>query len=509
MAKQKHSLTDSKLVRILADFSPIELNRLEKFLRSPFFCTDARVVKLFEILREAYPDFQEEMLHKSFIARRLFGNEVIDYQKEKGFYPKLRLLCTYLLRLIYDYLTQIEMEKRPDLKRWLLLTAMDERDHLNDFGRLADQGRRHMNEIPFPEAEHYLFRYLQEEVSFQVDQTRLNPRFIDTALNDLDHFYMIKKLRLSCLALQLEGLSRRRFKLNTLSSMLSYSEEYPFSNFVPAIYANLFRCLMHLREEEYVLTKKTYRSCKKLLSQLLKELRSEWNPSHPWRETITELFRLSISITNRLARYGWAEYYHELLYLYNQMIEYDLLIYENQINPNEYKNIITLALRTGNVAWAENFLYQYQNYLPNPVKEDAFQYNFAHISLYQKDYRAVHRVLFQTQFIDPFYNLDARVIQLKAYYEAYEYGKDGSYEQMQDFFRACQNFLRYLKREKKVAKNQHPAYKQFIRFLQALFYIKSRERDNLDRVGEDLRETPFVIEKIWLVAKCEEQTHWR
>lgn len=87
-----HSLLD--LLKALSDK---EMMRLGKFLKSPYYNNSAKLIKLFELLKYFYPDFDNKNLTKEYIYRKVLGGS--------GFNDStLRNMMSDLLQLALQFL---------------------------------------------------------------------------------------------------------------------------------------------------------------------------------------------------------------------------------------------------------------------------------------------------------------------------------------------------------------------------------------------------------------------
>ena len=67
-------LEDSKLVTLLKSLNKQEFERLEKYVKSPFFNSSEQLITLFDLLRNDYPDFTSISKEKIF---RLKAKEAV------------------------------------------------------------------------------------------------------------------------------------------------------------------------------------------------------------------------------------------------------------------------------------------------------------------------------------------------------------------------------------------------------------------------------------------------
>ena len=94
----------SKLIQIMSTLSPAEMGRFDKYVHSPFFTVHQDTIRLFEIIKEAYPEFNEDEMSPETIYAKIYPNTLFNDSR-------LRTLRKYLLKLLLGFLAFIESEK--------------------------------------------------------------------------------------------------------------------------------------------------------------------------------------------------------------------------------------------------------------------------------------------------------------------------------------------------------------------------------------------------------------
>ena len=87
----------SSLIEAFKTFSPKEIKEFAEFVSSPFFNKNINVIKLFELIRKNYPEFESAKIEKEKIFSKLFPGK--PYKDST-----LRLLMYYLYELVEKFL---------------------------------------------------------------------------------------------------------------------------------------------------------------------------------------------------------------------------------------------------------------------------------------------------------------------------------------------------------------------------------------------------------------------
>ena len=65
-------MKNSQIIKLLRTFDPKEIRRFSEFISSPYFNKNKNVIKLYEVIRKAYPDFEQEKFTKENVFSKIF-----------------------------------------------------------------------------------------------------------------------------------------------------------------------------------------------------------------------------------------------------------------------------------------------------------------------------------------------------------------------------------------------------------------------------------------------------
>jgi len=103
-----------KAINILKGLTKKEILRFEKFLLSPFYNNNKKLLLLYNYLRKFYPEFDSSSFTKENIYRHVFGNDIFSDEN-------LRKLFSDFYKLGEKYLVTLNLEKNKfDYDRYLL-----------------------------------------------------------------------------------------------------------------------------------------------------------------------------------------------------------------------------------------------------------------------------------------------------------------------------------------------------------------------------------------------------
>lgn len=163
---------------------------------------------------------------------------------------------------------------------------------------------------------------------------------------------------------------------------------------------------------------------------------------------------------------GQTRYYERIFTIYQQLIAQSLLLREGKLTQWTYTNIITTGSRLLQWEWTETFAEHYADYLPPEDRHNAYHYNVAALRYEQQDYPAALQGLNKVEFTDAFYQLAAKTIQLKTYYQLQE---------SEAFNALLATTRQYVLRNRQLSLQKKKAYQQFLKFLRQLYALRQQK----------------------------------
>lgn len=474
-------MVGEKLISLLSGFSKYELNRLRKFLRSPYFNEQLKVTELFEIcngaLRRGGPA-ELENLRKTEIWSGLFSSQPYDD-------PALRRLISDLTQLILKFMAMERREQQPH-REWLeqheLLGSPDLQKHRIGVERLFDRYWEHRPDRPI---EYYFTNYQKAWNNFtNASKTMVGASYLDHLLKAdyyLDCYYFIQKLKLYAAWLIFRNLRTSTEELPVHTSLWEQLDDPRFKA-VPliAISVAAIRCLSEPDEEQH------FRSLIEGLEFHAAQLSSEDR-------------RISYQLAQNYCAFkinqGKTAYYREVFEIFRKIIDQGILLEDGQLPEAMYKNIITVSLGVGEYDFAEDFINKYTEFLPAKIRENARSYNLSNLYFHQKKYAQVIELLRNVEYSDVVYVLGAKLMLLRTYYECDEFMALDSF---------LESFRIYLRRNQALSKDLKREYGNFLTFLKRLSSFNNTTPIALEALHKRVVECQYVAYKKWLVEKITE-----
>ena len=467
----------SKLISILSTFSTRELREFEEFINSPFFNKNPIPIALFDLVMPHHPAYGEEAVAMERIFPLLFPGEPYEEQR-------LRYAMTDLTKLLETYLSYTEFSTREIFRRYLLMTAYSSRNLDKYFRSTYDGARTQQENSPFRNVDYYFERYLLEEKAYQHSNAReqnIAGTTIQAATDNLDYYYLCNKLRYCCFLLARQSILKEDYHNILFDEILQYLQGSELLK-VPAI-AIYYRILLTLLENTEV-------SHYFILKQLV-ETHYRLFPTTELQDIYSALLNFCIRRVNS----GDSSFTQELFEQYKAVVDREIVYENGYITPHEFKNIVVVGLKAGQIDWVDEFIATHKDKLLAEHRENTYLYNMAFLLHYRGDFSQSLRLLQSAEFKDVYYHLDARALLLRTYYEL---------EESEPFFSLVDAFTNYLKRNKLISDYQRTLYLNFVRLIRKLMNIRLGGRQTFADLSAELNSTRPLANLQWMQEKLAE-----
>lgn len=473
-----------KLLSLLATFSRLSLSRFRKFLLSPYHNENPALTELFDLIDEQWramgPDaFNSKQLSKPVVWKKLFGAE--PYKD-----AILRRLASELLHLAYQFLysetcRETAMEEKLALLRQFKAPSMDKhfRGLLRQAQALQESATPHSSTA-------YLHAYYLEQAQHQQLEAQGGslPHFhhLEQADAQLDHFYYAQKLKHYCDALGYENFLSRKPEIALPAGFMDQLEQSGLLE-APLLraYYLVAQMLAQPQGEGYF--------------QELKQLFFSRHAGFAPEDCHTLVIHLKNYCIHKKINAGVSEYFAELFDIFKRAMDAGLLLKDGRLDPQDYKNIITVALFVQAFDWVESFIQDYTSHLPEDNQGNALAYNLAKVYFHQGQYEKVIAQLREVEYQSLVYALGSKLMLLKTYFELGEYLALDS---------LIESFRIYLRRKGEISRQVRQQYMNVLRFVKKLSNLAPHDRQGLAKIKEEALACEELAAKKWILEKIGE-----
>ena len=464
-----------KVFDILKTLSKDELKKFSEYLSSSLFNKRKVLADLFEVYRKYHPEYSDLNLTKEKVFKKLFPGK--KYSDEM-----FRNLNSLLLTLAEDFLSFLNYSNDTLALKKHLLAEINHRKILTLFGKNFDESMKILDSTGQKDYgyfyNHYML-YLQKDIYNSIIN-KFSKEDIILSEKSFLTFFTIKLLELQNYILyqcRILGLDRslfldEKFTDNIISQIPGEMMRLPQIR----IYYNSYK--LELKGKE-----KYYKELKRLLGKYGHLLKKE------------EIYNKYIDMINYIKnRYSTknVKTNSELFQLRKEIIERNLLM-ENTIKNMFFINLVKSALKVKEFEWIFGFINNYRSLLIPKYREITYNLSLALYYFEKGEYGQSLSFASQVKYEDNFYNLQAKNLTLRIFYET---------EQYEDLLSSISSYRMYLSKNRTLKKEELGSHSLFLNYLVKLLRI--REQNKYHKLNDlicEMSENNFT-NNLWLIEKA-------
>jgi len=469
-------LKNSKIVKLLGTLSEDEVGDFIKFIESNFFNTNQKVANFGKYLLQFHPNINEANISKAQIIKVLS-------KSTKGDHKLLSYWASDLVKLLEKFVIYQYQNTQAQTGQ----IALMERYAEANLDVYYKQAKQKFDEFQLNQAEHnemYYFNLMKaaeiDNMLFLKKRKRDNNESLQQAINNLDWFYLALKLKYACETANRQMVLSGSYSLKLINDIIKFIENYEGK--LPAqilIYYNIYNSLIKPTEEGY------FNELKLLLAE-----NSKLFAVKDSRNMYLYAINYCVSKINS----GSTDYVDELLTIYKQSLQQNILLEDEMISPWSYQNIVGAAIRANEFDWAKEFIYKYKKHLHPKFKNNAFHYNLASYHFSVSNLSKAQDYLLKVDYNDTNYVIGTRVLLMKIYFENKEY------EALESLLNAFRN---YLHRNSKMSARMRKLYLNTIKYVKKLNNVHVRDFKKLHHIKKQIETTDNLADRKWMLSKID------
>lgn len=470
-------MKNSKLILLLKTYDAADWRRFGEFLATPFFNKKKELIPFYKYLKKIAPEFRNEKLDKTVLFQKIYPNQAFDQ----------RLLgdtIHYLLRQAENFLKIIRLEREEHTSNLLILEELLARKLEKNYRLYRKKAQDIIDHKKQKGGAHYLFQYQLSKIDYQhfiAQKKRKQDASLQISLNQLDEFYFFNKLKSSCeILVNKEIIAEEDFELSFTEEVVTYLSQR-MNKLSPAIkiYLIAYKLVSQENADEHFL------QLTKLLDKYNEVMTSD-------EKNNLYLFAINYCVAQMKQNNQVNYYVTKCLELYMEGIYQKFLYQDDYLSPWTFKNVVKLGFNLKRFEWTENFIQEYHAHLEDQFQEDAYNYNLADLHYRKQNYSNALTHLMQVQFTDIFYNLGAKAMLIKIYYEM---------DEEEALLSMIASFTIFLKRNNKIAPNFRQTYLNFVSLVYKILKMKA---PNVLTIKETIATTNPLTDRRWLLKVHEE-----
>ncbi len=471
LKKSEGSVAGSVLVILYRDLDKSETRRLGKWLHSPAHNLREDVRELHDYLSGGDRLFKTSALTKSRVWKRLFPDQPFDD-------ARLRQAFYQATRCVEEFLAYENWSRRPMNGQLSLINELQQRNLGHQLERYLGKADRRMGDLPHRDEVYYdsLNQLEQERYAYTAYHHPLHRPNFEAISESLDISYLINKLRVGCNALFHQRINGTNFDTRFVEEAARLAQTYDLdAHPALAIFCYVYKGLTEEDPGGDNISK--LRDTVRYHSDVLS--RRDQN------SVCLTAINLCVSNMNR----GISGYAREAFEWYRLGFERGVIT-DNQILSREnYLNPISIALKLGEFDWTAGFIEAFTPLLDEDIRENTATYARGNLAYYQKDYDRAMPLLVTVDFKHPIYNLLARTLLLKIYYEL------GEFDALDSLLDSMTTYIR----RKQLSDMHRKVFGNNVRYVRYLSRLIPGDAKKAAALQRRIAAEPLLTEKEWLL----------
>ncbi len=473
-------MKNSKIILYLSTLSKSEIRELEHIVRINAIKGSKDIGAFFNYLKRCYPNFSEKKINKESILKKVFPKDVNNHKKLENVQYKFGLL-------LENFLIQKELEHCEKERQFVMLKALKRRKLDQHFFKKIDQIEKDWTNKGRAGVDHLHDIYQLKKIRL------LHPNYDDKHDLAIDPQILIEQLEKYFFAAKMYWMlsqSATHGYIQNTKSPSAPNPTYPIENILEFVAQNDFLQLPQI----------------KLFGQILQASQGENFDNYPQLKKDFEQYShlydqdekgdLIIFLTKicyEKYRKGEAEALQDLFEINRFAVEQNIVLQDGYVSSDVFQNIVNIGCAVKQLEWTEQFINQYGSFLQEEQYEDTIKLCKANLLFNQEQYEAVLQELLQVKFHNIFYGVQAKAIQLQAYYELNNYEES--------FFSLAKSFSTFLSRNKSLSDNQKQSFGNFILFTKKLKRVQNIYKPNTADLKNEIQNCTMIVYKNWLLNK--------
>jgi len=483
--RKEKRMFKSSLLQMLSSLTSQEFKEFGDYVRSPFFNKNESVSRLYEYIALKYPDFDDEMLNKEVMFKKLFPGA----KYNESF---VKTLIFNLSHLAEDYLGYLQYCKEPLARETRILRELEERNIEGLFLRKLKIAEGNLERVKYKNENFFLNKYNMQ--SFREAHWLNNQRFLNykdlpepeaySKSKSILAFFFIKILNEYRLVHSQKRIVNFDYEFEFLDILLEYLKDNYHKYRSPLLELVLNQVLM-LKEGKV----EYYRKAKEIL--------------------VTELDRLAwierFNAMSSLSAFAIEQYYKGDTSFMKERFELHKIILENKLYGSSesggifseqlFINMVVVGLHMQELEWCERFIKQYEPHLNPENRDNPVFLSRSRLSFAKGRYEDALLYLSKIQSLNKAsYKTSVKNLTLMIYFEM---GRSIEALDIADSYR------KFLSRDNILPKAQRERNANFLKFCNNLLKFSDNPK-LIKKVGLEVSTTYNINERQWLLEKTEQ-----
>lgn len=472
-------MLNSNLFNLLSSLNESAFRKLGKFVNSPYFNTNAKLILFYDHLSGFYPDFDSLELSRENIFRKICKND--KYVEGTMFY-----LISEMEKLVCSFISQEKINKLSfDI-------ALMEELSKNRLDSLFDKKyKSFLKKLDSCNDGDNFFKYYSSVIyssHLDIQKNQLTKKDIYreewfNPLSELIKFFLKRILVQILLLTNYNRTLNEKLEIPFVKKIMDIIESesrYLEQSDIKIIY-HLIR--IHLYNDE-----KSYYTAKDFLIKQNKKLN---------RNQINEIINSLLIFCSSNMMNGKINH-AEQFEIAKMRIKFDQFVTNKVVRIDAFYNLFMLAVSLEEFEWAKDYLKKYSVYLEEKFRNNAVHYGNARIYFYEKEFEmALKEISKIKNFAFIHYKPAVKILQMMIYFEL---------KLLPECTDAANSFIQFLRNDKLVHPDYKKVYDRFIKIYLKLVNVESSRKlaglNDLSMKVKNMKE--MLVSRKWITSKIDE-----
>ena len=464
----------SVLVELVRSLNKKEIRDLHKWLQSPAHNQRQDVIRLFDFLVKSLLQ-GDESVEKERAWAAIFKGEPYD----DAF---MRQVMYFLLKAVEEYMvfTEISHEK---IQYQLTLTRIYRQRKMDKAYRQAlRMGKDLLENQPLRDNRYLRYKFLlEQDYGQQVNIVQNASANLQETSSAMERWFFAEKLHIAYAMKAHQAVYKTaRYEEGILQEVLDHCvTQNLLDEPAIAVYYYAYMVIANPQEEKYYFQ----------FEDLIQQSTHLFDPSE-----MRTLYVAAINYCVPKVNQGRHEFARRAFDLYRKGLEAGYLLENNQLSRYTFGNAVGAALRNKEFAWAEQFIENFQKYLYEKEANSIVNFNLSRLYFEKGDYSKAQQLLTQFEYDDMLFNIIAKTMLLKIYYERSDL----------DAFESLVESLRiYLQRKEALDPARKASYKNLVSLMKKLLHLNIYSKQQKEKFRELVMSTNPLSEREWFLKQLD------
>lgn len=472
-------MLQTKVLSLLKKLDAVEFKGFHRFLQSPVFNTNTRVVALYELLKKYYPTFDSPKLVREKVHAKLYPNKKYSYQQ-------LANLTSDFTRLTEEYFTHLAFKADTFQRRKYLARSYRERDMYELFEKetqdLLAISKVKINAASFQQAYDILQDFYFHP---STEKREKKVAVLNEMAAQLDNYYLNTKLLLAVEMQSREKIFNENYDiplLNEIKALADTKKDNPSIYF----YFLLLKVLDSNQKEDFYELKKYFFDHSEQIALPLR----------------ISIFRVLNNFCLGAIRNGQSNFAFEHLDLYDFGIKKELILINGKISPSSFLNAITSGILCKKTDWVKAFIRVYQQYISPTNQKAIMQMTKAFLAFNDNQHDRVINLLNDFKSTVSALNIISRTLITRAYFEILV--KDESYYEL--YLSNLESFNKYIYRANDLNQNRIKSSQNFIYYMKQFGKLLVEKKNSyiiLNELQLEIKNIKPLNSQNWFIDRIE------